>query len=176
MEQTEFRAHSLAPSSCPGAGTGCPGCYRSSCSCREPALVVPAQGHPPACPCCSLPKDSPWPWLKGSAGITNSPLVRVHVSLAAAVPEEGYLSCCESRSCSSLQTKASSIYFSWELVHGVTCFALPQPVVCAEAAGTQNPVPSGEGSSPCSHSKYSHAHTKQSLGNSLASRTAEQTG
>lgn len=105
-----------------------------------------------------------------------SPLVRVHASLAAAVPEEGYLSCCESRSCSSLQTKASSIYFSWELVHGVTCFALPQPVVCAEAAGTQNPVPSGEGSSPCSHSKYSHAHTKQSLGNSLASRTAEQTG
>lgn len=98
------------------------------------------------------------------------------VSLASTVPEEGCLSCCESSSCSSLHTQPSSICFSRELVRGVTCFALPQPVVCAEAAGTQNPVPSGEGSSPCSHSEYTNPHTKLSLGNSLAGRTAEQTG
>lgn len=138
--------------------------------------MVPAQGHPPACPCCSLPKARGCAQLGGNTGVTSSPPVCVHVSMASMVPKEGCLACCESSSCSSVHTKPSSVCFSWGLVHGVTCFALPQPVVCAEAAGTQNPVPSGGRSSPCSHSEYFHLHTKQSLGKSLAGRTAEQTG
>lgn len=122
----------------------------------EPALVVPAQGHP-SLSLCSLPKDSPGPGWGQCWGHQLTPCV-------CSVPRKGV--CPAVSPAAALCADPAQQHLLFLGAHAwCDLLCSPQPLVCPEAAGTQNPVPSGGRSSACPHGEYFHQHTKQSLGN-----------